>query len=197
MSAHMRVSAAEYLRLPLRAHELLQGVPLHDVSAIDLPGGGEGRTLADIRALESTAAPNPLAKRLFAVRYFFGRVFGWDRRKIAVEESLVARLSERDRSASVVPPGTFQSSFLIVYQFADEALSEILNATVHGYVCTALVRSGSGYRFYLAVYVQPVSWITRPYLLAIEPMRWLLYPSMLRRIQRAWLAAYAGTGDRR
>lgn len=187
----MRVSAAEFLRLPLRAHALLQGVPLHDVSAIDLPGGGEGRTIADIRALESIAAPNPLAKRLFAVRYFLGRIFGWDRRKIDVGESLVPRLSEADRNASVVTPGTFQGSFLVVYQFANEALGEILNATVHGYVCTALMRTESGYRLYLAVYVQPVSWITRPYLLAIEPMRWLLYPSMLRRIQRAWLSAYA------
>ena len=37
----------------------------------------------------------------------------------------------------------------------------------------------------------PVSWITRPYLMLIEPFRRVLYPAMLRRIRRAWVAAYA------
>ena len=53
----MRASAAEYRSLPLRAHELLRDVPLYDVSSVDLPGGGSGRTVADIRALESATAP--------------------------------------------------------------------------------------------------------------------------------------------
>lgn len=47
----VRVSTEEYLRLPLRAHELLRDVPVYDVSLVDLPGGGAGRSLADIRAL--------------------------------------------------------------------------------------------------------------------------------------------------
>jgi hypothetical protein len=46
----MRASAAEYRRLHLRAHELLGDVPLYDVSFVDLPGGGSGRTVADIHA---------------------------------------------------------------------------------------------------------------------------------------------------
>jgi hypothetical protein len=70
-------------------------------------------------------------------------------------------------------------------------LAETRNATVHGWVCTALARQGSGYRFYMAVYVRPVSWLTRPYLLVIEPFRrFLVYPAMLRRIRSAWIAAY-------
>jgi hypothetical protein len=40
------------------------------------------------------------------------------------------------------------------------------------------------------VYVKPVSWITRPYLLLIEPFRRILYPAMLHRIRRGWIAAY-------
>src|SRR4029077_8428247 len=44
---------------PLRGHELLRDVPLYDVSSVDLPGGGSGRTVADIRALESeTSEPH-------------------------------------------------------------------------------------------------------------------------------------------
>jgi hypothetical protein len=40
----MRAAPAEYLNLKLRAHELLQGFPLYDVSVDDLPGGGAGRS---------------------------------------------------------------------------------------------------------------------------------------------------------
>src|SRR5260221_6366421 len=40
----MRASIDEYLALSLRAHGLLQHVPLYDVSAVNLPGGGDGRT---------------------------------------------------------------------------------------------------------------------------------------------------------
>jgi len=57
----MRASAAEYRSLPLRAHELLRDVPLYDVSSVDLPGGGSGRTIADIRTLESAAPPSHIA----------------------------------------------------------------------------------------------------------------------------------------
>src|SRR5438132_543142 len=101
----MRASAAEYRSLPLRAHELLRDVPLYDVSSVDLPGGGSGRTVADIRALEAETAPSHIATLL---------------------------------------------------------------------------------------YVRRVSWLTRPYLVAIEPFRRVLYPAVLRRIRRAWLVAYTG-----
>lgn len=40
----MRASPTEYLSLRLRAHELLHDVPLYDVSVVDLPGGGAGRS---------------------------------------------------------------------------------------------------------------------------------------------------------
>ena len=185
--------ADEYLSLSLRAHELLHDVPLHDVSVVDLPGGGDGRSIADIRAIESSAAPSRIAKILFGLRFFLGRVFGWDRRQIRPEHSLISRLSERDRSESEVTPGTRAGSFLVLYQFPNEALSEILNATVHGYVCTALAPTATGYRLYFAVYVLPVSWLTRPYLMAIQPFRRILYPAMLRRIRRAWIAAYGSS----
>jgi hypothetical protein len=72
----MRVPPDEYLHLRLRAHELLRDVPLYDVSAVDLPGGGTGRTVADLRALDAAAAPSRLAKALFGLRFFLGRVFG-------------------------------------------------------------------------------------------------------------------------
>lgn len=189
----MRASPAGYLDLKLRAHALLHDVPLYDVSVVDLPGGGAGRTVADIRALDAAAAPSRIAIGLYGARHFLGRVFGWDRRRMRPEESLLPRLSERDCRDSEITPGTPDGPFLLLYQFPGEALSETLNATVHGYICTALERTATGYRLYLGVYVRPVSWLTRPYLIAIEPFRRILYPAMLRRIRRAWLAAYGAT----
>ena len=47
----MRVASDEWNRLELRVHALLAGVPLHDVWAIDLPGGPPGLVLADLRAV--------------------------------------------------------------------------------------------------------------------------------------------------
>jgi hypothetical protein len=187
----MRVSPAEYLSLKLRAHELLRGIPLYDVTVVDLPGGGPGRTVADVRALEARAPPSRIAKVLFGLRWFLGRVFGWDRTGMRREDSLVSRLSDQDRRNSEVLPGTRQGAFRIVYQFPGEMLSEIRNATVQGYVCVALAPTVTGYRLYWAVYVIPVSRLTRPYLMAIEPFRrFLLYPAMLRRLRQAWIAAY-------
>jgi hypothetical protein len=185
-----RVSPAEYLGLELRAHELLGAVPLYDVSVVDLPGGGTGRTLADLRRLDRAASPSRITSVLFGVRRMLGRLFGWDRDPMWAEDSLVSRLSERERGESEITPGTPDGYFLIIYQFPGEALRETRNATVHGWISTALVPTATGYRLYFAVYVLPVSWITRPYLMLIEPFRRILYPAMLRRIQRAWIAAY-------
>jgi uncharacterized protein DUF2867 len=186
----MRASPAEYLALRLRARELLHDVPLYDVSVIDLPGGGAGRTVADVRALAAAAGPSRIAIVIYGLRHFLGRVFAWDQRRIRPEESLLQRLTERDRRDSEVTPGTFDGPFLLLYQFRRELLAETLNATVHGFICTALARNATGYRLYWGVYVRPVSWFTRPYLIAIEPFRRILYPAMLRRIRRAWVAAY-------
>jgi hypothetical protein len=191
----MRASPAEYLSLKLRAHELLHGVPLYDVSVVDLPGGGAGRSVADIRALDSAVAPSRIASAFFGVRNFLGRAFGWDRVQMRPEDSLLSRLSERDRRDSEIVPGTPDGPFRLLYRFPGEALSEIRNATVQAYVCVALARTATGYRLYWAVYVLPVSWLTRPYLIAIEPFRrFILYPAMLRRIRRAWLAVYGASG---
>jgi hypothetical protein len=191
----MRASPAEYLSLKLRAHDLLRGVPLYDVSVVDLPGGGPGRSVADIRALDQAAAPSRVASALFSARRFLGRVFAWDRAQMRPEDSLLSRLSERDRRDSEIVPGTPDGPFRLLYRFRDEALSELRNATVQAYVCVALARVATGYRLYWAVYVLPVSWLTRPYLIAIEPFRrFILYPAMLRRIRRAWLAVYGASG---
>src|SRR5215469_4352792 len=102
----MRVFPAEYPDLKLRAHDLLRDVPLYDVSVVDLPGGGAGRSVADIRGLESSAPPSRIAIGMYGKRHFFGRLFGWDRQRLRPEESLLPHLSDSDRRDSEITPGT-------------------------------------------------------------------------------------------
>jgi hypothetical protein len=192
----VRVSPEEYLSLKLRAHELLRDVPLYDVSVVDLPDGGNGRSLADVLQLKSSAPPSHIESVLYGVRRWLGQVFGWDRVHTRSRDSLLSRLSDTDRRDSEIAPGTPDGTFQVLYRFPQEQLSETRNATVQGYVCVALARTSVGYRLYWAVYVLPVSWVTRPYLIAIEPFRrFLLYPAMLKRIRDAWLAAYSGGAE--
>ena len=109
------------------------------------------------------------------------------------EDSLLSRLSERDRRDSEITPGIPVGSFLLLCQFPGEALSETRNATVHGYVCTALTPTASGYR------VQDASKrLERDQIRSREPGNGdHVYPpvqtAMLRRIRRAWLVAYGAT----
>ena len=191
----MRVPPAEYLRLPLRAHELLRDVPVYDVSVVDLPGGGDERSLADIRALSRAAPPSRVAAVLYGLRRALGRLFNWDRAGMRTEDSLLSRLSAEDRLESEIVPGTPDGAFLVLYQFARESLSETRNATVRGWISLALAPTATGYNLYFAVYVLPVSWLTRPYLMLIEPFRRVLYPAMLRRIRRAWIATYGASPE--
>src|SRR4029079_1084962 len=149
----MRASAAEYRSLHLRAHELLRDVPLYDVSSVDLPGGGRGRTMTDVRTLESATPPSHVATLLYGLRYLLGQVFGWDREPMPAEGSFLERLSQRDRCDSEITPGTLDGSFRILYQFPREALRETRNKTVHGFICTALVSSPKGYILYWGIYV--------------------------------------------
>lgn len=187
----VRASPIEFLALALRAHDLLPHVPLYDVSVVELPGGGPGRSIADVQALDSATAPSWIVSALYGLRHLLGWVFGWDDIPIEPSYSLAGLLSERDRRESDVLAGTRDGPFRVLYRFPNEQLSEVRNATVQGYVCTALIPTATGYRLFVAVYVLQLSWVTAPYLIAIEPFRrFLLYPAMLRRIRRAWLEKY-------
>lgn len=187
----VRIDPQEYRRLELRAHALLADVPLHDVWAIDLPGGGEGRCVDDLRGLLSSGrlrSGNPAVRALFWLRARLGDLFGWDREPRQPPASrIVERLEPAIREASSVEPGTPQGAFRVVYVLPREALSEIRNATVHAFSLFALIEQPGGHRFYWAIYVEPVGRITRWYMRLIDPFRRLVvYPAMLRQIRAAW-----------
>src|SRR5712692_4489395 len=108
MIVGMRAKPVDFQRLNLRCHALLSDVPLHDVWAIPLHGGGPGRSIQDARAILFDRRPPNLAVRgLFALRSALGRAFGWDdERHSPSTASYVNRLAEGDRSRSQVAPGT-------------------------------------------------------------------------------------------
>jgi len=181
--------------LPLEVHAILEDVPLQDVTAVDLPDGGPGRTLSDVRALIPTGellSANPLVRALFALRLWLGRVFGWDRPEHdRPQTSYLSRVTPALRARSLVQPGTMEGGFRLLYLLGQESLAEIRNATVHAFLCVALCEHPGGYRLYWAVYVKPASWLTPVYMALIEPFRrFIVYPAMLGRVRRAWTARY-------
>src|SRR2546428_13803710 len=182
MIVGMRAKTAAFPRLNIRCHALLSDVPLHDVWAIPLDGGGPGRSIQDARAIlfGDRRQPNVAVRGLFALRFALGRAFGWDdERHDPPGVSYVHRLAEADRSQSQVPPGTREGPFRVLYVLGDEALSELRNATVHAFLPLALTPSPGGTTLYLAIYVKPVSRLTTLYMALIDPLRRrVVYPAL-------------------
>lgn len=185
-----RIPTQEFERLPLRVHDLLAGVPLHDVWAVDLPRRRSGITLAEfLRAAGARPfTPSPVVRVLLNIRFFVGRLLGWDREPGAtVRESFAARLTAGDRSRSLAPAGTRAGPFRMVYRFENEQLLELTNRTAHAAALSALVETADAYRFYFAVYVRGVGRLTPVYMSLIDPFRRLIvYPSLLRSVRTTW-----------
>jgi hypothetical protein len=187
-----QISMREFEQLPLRVHDFLAGVPLHDVWAIDLPHARAGITLDEFsRKVGAGALPfkdSQATGALLKLRFFLGRIFGWDREPPAnAWESLATRLTAADRSKSLVPAGKREGVFQVVYRFENEQLLELVNRTAHAAAFGALVEMANHYRFYFAVYVQSVGGFTPVYMALIDPFRKLIvYPSLLRGVRENW-----------
>lgn len=185
-----QIPRQEFERLPLRVHEFLAGVPLHDVWAIDLPRTRPGITLQEFlrKSSRRPCTPSPAVRALLSIRFFVGRIFGWDREpSAAAQDAFASRLTTADRSKSLAPAGTPDGFFHVVYQFENEQLLELINRTAHGAALSALVETANAYRFYFAVYVRNVSRFTPVYMAAIAPFRKLIvYPSLLRSVRATW-----------
>ena len=186
----MRISTQEFEQLPLRVHAFLAGVPLHDVWAVDLPRTRSGITLNELLRTASAClcAPSAVVRALLSIRFFVGRLLGWDREPAATAwETFTTRLTIADRSRSLAPAGTPDGLFRVVYRFEDEQLLELINRTAHAAALSALVETAYGYRFYFAVYVRNVSRFTPVYMALIDPFRKLLvYPLLLRSVRATW-----------
>ena len=90
-----QISPDEFRAVPLRVHALMEGVPLHDAWAVDLPRLRERVTLDELRRRafpgRSTKRPAPPVRALFALRFFLGRIFGLENRPQDAAEAAFAR----------------------------------------------------------------------------------------------------------
>lgn len=198
------VRADGFRQKPLRAHRILAGVPLRTLSRIDLPGGREGMTIAEISAIvgfgdQVEVEVGPLTKALFWLRGMIGRVLHWDDAQDLTDSvSYLPRLTEEDRARSLITPGKVQGISRVLYCFENEYVAEIVNRTVHCFWLLASERTATGYALYLAVYVRKLNWFTPIYMALVSPMlKWIIYPSMEKGVRRRWAAAFpvgAGKG---
>src|SRR6266436_4734848 len=185
------ISPTEFYAVPLRVHTFLADVPLHDVWAVDLPAFRGGVTLAEFlrRNNRGEIVRLPTAARaLFRFRFFLGRIFRLEAEPPhAVAASFANRVTSEDRACSLVPAGTPEGLFRVVYRFENEQLLEVRNRTVHAAALSALAKRTDSYRFYFAVYVRQSTWITPFYMGLIDPFRkWIIYPAMLKTIRATW-----------
>jgi hypothetical protein len=192
-----QVSAQDFKQLPLRVHDFLADVPLHDVWAIELPHTRSGVTLDEFlrRANTPPCRLPALARALLNIRLFAGRLLGLDREPSGTKwEDFRARLTEADRLKSLVPVGTRDGLFRVVYRFENEQLLEIINRTAHAAALSALIETPTAYCFFFGVYVRNVSAFTPFYMALIDPFRkWIVYPSLLRTVRATWDRSFGTT----
>lgn len=190
----MRLPDTAHTSRPWRIHELAPDFRLEDVWALPTPGGPNDFHLL----IEGVAAGDPargssrVARGLFALRWKLGELFGWDEPD-AGTGGRVPTLRDRlpaDLRDAPPGPGFDALPFSSLYQLDDEWAGEIANRTMHGVMHLGWVEDGAdGYRGQMAVLVKPNGLLGEAYMLAIRPFRHLLvYPAMLKQIEREWRA---------
>ena len=196
---------------PWRIREIVADFKLEDVWA--LPVGGEAEdfeALLELMAAADPADAESLPTRfLWQLRDRLGRLTGLGRVSVPADDgwdgvasrppipgtsetSLAGRLPEdlRDTAADV----DFGSlPFIPLYRTDDEFAAEISNRTMYGVMHLAWADQGEGrYQAQMAVYVKTNGWFGEAYMALIKPFRyWIVYPALMRQIERAWNARIA------
>jgi hypothetical protein len=183
---------------PRRIHELTRDFRLEDVWALPTPGGPDDfpRLVQQFASADPSQSLPRAARTLWALRLKLGELLGWE----GPDAGLGSRVQTlRDRLPADLrdaPPGPEFDSlpFTSLYLLEDEWAAEAANRTMHGVMHIGWVPDGNGgYRGQMAVLVKPNGLFGTAYMAAIRPFRHLIvYPSLMRRIEREWRAR---TGD--
>jgi Protein of unknown function (DUF2867) len=194
----MRLPNSAHTAQPWRIHEVARDFRVEDVWELPVTGGPddfsrlvEGFASAD----PSQGAPGPV-RALWLIRWRLGQLLGLDDEAGGLGSrvpTLRDRLPEDLREA---PPGPEFASlpFKSLYLLEDEWAAETANRTVHGVLHIGRVPDGTGgFRARMAVLVKPNGLLGTSYMAAITPFRRLIvYPSMMRRIEREARAPLSG-----
>ncbi|MEL6534837.1 MAG: DUF2867 domain-containing protein [Bacteroidota bacterium] len=191
----MRVNQEEHLKHAWRVHRLLPDLRIEDVWLLPVTLEA-GDTLGElnaafVQALEKTATTGA-AGWLFKLRFFLGRLFGWENHERAEEALPAGSIRER----YVRQEGLTQlrvdaqgfGDFVPVYDLGVEILSEIENKTVLAAAHFGRVpRQDGTYGVQMTVYVKPKGRLGAAYMQLIKPFRLLIvYPAMLKLIGQQW-----------
>jgi hypothetical protein len=176
---------------PWRIHALVPDFRLEDVWALPTPGyADEFPTLvAGFAGGDPSRTHSTVARRLWDLRWKVGDLLGLD----DPDDGLGGRVPTlRDRLPEdllAAPGPEFDAlPFTSLYLTDTEFAAEIANRTMHGVLHLGWVRERSGdYRGQMAVYVKPNGLLGNAYMASIRPFRHhLVYPQMLRAIERRW-----------
>ncbi len=206
----MRLPNAAHESRPWRIREIARDFTVEDVWALPVHGGAEDfQTLLELAAsLDPTESESRAARALWHVRDLLGSWFGLGRISAPIdvggddagklpipgtnETSLTGRLPDDLRNtAADLDFGSLP--FEPLYRSDVEFAAEVSNRTVHGVIHLAWADQGAGrYQGQMAVYVKPRGLLGKVYMALIKPFRYsVVYPALMREIERAWNARMA------
>jgi hypothetical protein len=193
----VRLPEGAHTSRPWRIHAIAGDFRLEDVWALPGTGGPDDfpRLVRMIATRDPARTSSRAVRALFALRSKLGELFGWDEPDPATP-TLRDRLPADLRDAEAGPE--FDGlPFTSLYLLEDEWAAETANRTVHGVMHMGWVPDESGgYRAQMAVLVKPNGRFGQAYMAAIKPFRHLLvYPALMRRIEREWLSAPRSPAD--
>ena len=201
-----RLPNAAHATRAWRVHEIVGEFRLEDVWALPTPGGPEefGRLVQLMASMDPDRDASGVARALWSIRWRLGKLLGWDDEETGIG-TRVATLRERlprDLQDGPSGPEFLALPFTSLYLTDEEWAAEVANRTVHGVMHVGWVSDGGGvHRGQMAVYVKPDGLLGKAYMTVIRPFRyWLVYPPMLRVIEREWLRVVGkefGGGDKR
>ncbi len=197
MAKSGRLKTSRHSRLPWRIKEIAPDFKLIDAWA--LPARGTLEEFADLLEifanlnLAADDASRP-SRALFALREWLGQRLGWDEKVNTLpipgcdETSLRQRLPA-DLEAEQGDDFS-ESPFHPVFWTPTEWAAEISNGTVHAILHLGWVKGKDGaYRGQMGIYVKPRGQLGPLYMALIAPFRhYIVYPALMRRINRAWKA---------
>jgi hypothetical protein len=190
----LRLPNTAHTSRPWRIHELTADFELEDVWALRTSGGLDDfpRLVQMIASGDPSQRSSCAVRTLWAIRWKVGELLGWDGPSAGVGSrvpTLRDRLPVDLRAAS--GPDFVRLPFSSLYVLDDEWAAEIANQTMHGVLHVGWVPDqAGGYRGQMAVLVKRNGLLGTAYMAAIRPFRHLIvYPPMVREIERGWLAS--------
>jgi Protein of unknown function (DUF2867) len=153
-------------------------------------------------SLDPAHGESAATRVLFSIRYRVGGWFGWDEaaRQLAIPGNAETTLSARlpvDLRNTATDLDRSSYGFRPLYRTDDEWAAELSNRTVHAVMHLAWVDKGEGCdQGQMGVYVKPRGRFGASYMALTASFRHrVVYPALMRQIERAWNARLAQRTD--